>query len=82
MWRDHRLVKDCEQEENARARIYDRAEVLLELHESGRERPAKQIVSLLHAENFRLNGVRETLKDAPARIRFFCEMRNEGVQSD
>lgn len=80
VWRKYLIIVDYMQEEHARACIYDRAEVISELYDSGRERHAKKIVALLHAETFQLNGIRETLNDVPACIRFVLETGYESLK--
>lgn len=42
--REHRIVKNCELEENAGACIYDLTEIILELYDSGIKRNAKKLL--------------------------------------
>lgn len=52
MWQEHLIVEDYKQEEHTKAFIYDRAEVVLELFGSSREKNVRQIIDQLHAKNF------------------------------
>lgn len=63
VWPEHRTINDYMQEELARTLIYAWAEVMSELYDSRRKRLEKKIVDLLHAENFELCGILETVKD-------------------
>lgn len=60
MSREHSIVDDYMQEEYVRPCVNNWANVILELHDSGKEMHAKQIVKLLHAEIFELDGRPET----------------------
>lgn len=77
---EHCTVDDYKQEELARACIYQCAEVIMELYDSARERNAKQIVGLLHAENHELNFIRETQKDVSPCLLFVCKIGNESLK--
>lgn len=76
----HCTVDHCKQEEHARASIYDWAMVILELYNSDKERHLKGIVALLHAENFGLNGIQETLNVVRVYRQFVHETGNKYFQ--
>lgn len=69
----HCIVDDYKLGEYAKAYIYDWAEVILDLYDSGKERHRKQIVDQLYAENFELNEIREALKDVSATLDSWVE---------
>lgn len=75
--REHRIVDDCEQEENESVRICDWEKVISELYGRRRERHAKLIVALPYKENFGQIRIPETVKDLSACIRFLYETGNE-----
>lgn len=70
--REYRIVAECKQGEHARVCICDWAEAKSKQYDSGRKRHAKQIVDLVRAENFELNGIPETLKDVSACVPSVC----------
>lgn len=59
----HRIVNDYMQEKHASSCVYDWANVISKLYDSGRERQVNRSVALLLAANFEPNGIQETLKD-------------------
>lgn len=79
--REHLIVNDNMQEDDARVCVYDWAEFISELHDSGRERHMKRIVDQLHAENFDLNEPQGILNDFSARTRFVHDTRNESLKT-
>lgn len=78
--REYCIVDDFKQENRAGAYIYDWAQILSELYDSSKEKLAKQIVDLLHAENFELNGIQDTLKDVFTIHQFVREIGNESLK--
>lgn len=82
MQREHRIVEDCKLEAHARIWIYVWAEIITEMYVRGRERPAKRMADLLHAENSELNEIRETLKDFSACLLFISETSNGNLQKN
>lgn len=52
------------------------------LYASGRGIHAKEIVFLLQAKNFELNGIRDTQNHVSAFIRFVCDRSNESLKTN
>lgn len=77
---EHRIGDVYMLEDHTRTSIYEGAEVISKLYANGGERHAKQIGDLLHAENFEVNVILETLKDFSECILFFRETGNESSE--
>lgn len=71
--RQHRIVADITQSENARACIYDWVEVIFDLYGSGKAKHAINIVHLPIGKYFELNMIQESLKDLSVCLPFARE---------
>lgn len=80
--REHHIVEECKPDEHAKPCIYGWAEIILDLYDSGRERPAKRIVVTHQSKRFELDLMRQTLKDASASLLCIRETGSERFRND
>lgn len=80
--REHFIVESCRQESNEGACIYGLVEIISKVYNSAKERHKKEIVALLHVENFEVNGIREAFKDFPVVIQIVRVKSNDSVKKN